>query len=153
MCLFKINDKETSQTQVADYYGISFTRNNFYVSNAFPPKVSNWQIKANGLETNKLIYLSCHWEQNNLGNPKHGKLFVNGKEIQSFFTNLRKSFISSTKFYLGLKSSNYGQFGGEIFYLFISIRKMKYPEIVLNHYLLCKKFEIDFDEEEILKFL
>ena len=30
---------------------------------------------------------------------------------------------------------------------------MKYPEIVLNHYLLCKKYGVDFDEDEILKYI
>ena len=30
---------------------------------------------------------------------------------------------------------------------------MKEKEIVLNHYLLCKKFEVDFDEEEVIKYL
>ena len=153
MSLFKINDKETSQSQVTDYYGISFSLNNFYVGNAFPHQVRNWQTKANGLETNKLICLSCHWEQDNLGNPKHGKLYINGKEIHSFYTNFRKSFVASTKFYLGSKSNNYGQFDGEIFYVFVSTRKMKEKEIGLNHYLLCKKFEIDFDEEEVIKYL
>ena len=151
--LFKINDKETSQSQVTDYYGISFVANNFYVGNSFPHQVRNWQLKANGLETNKLVCLSCHWEQDNLGNPKHGKLYVNGKEIHSFYTNSKKSFNASTKFYLGSKSNNYGQFDGEIFYVYISTRKMKEKEIGLNHYLLCKKFEIDFDEEEVIKYL
>ena len=149
--LFKINDKETSNSQVTDYYGISFVSNNFYVGNSFPHQARNWQLKANGLETNKLICLSCHWEQDNLGNPKHGKLDINGKEIHSFYTNFRKSFVASTKFYLGSKSNNYGQFDGEIFYVFVSTRKMKEKEIGLNHYLLCKKFEIDFDEEEVIK--
>ena len=30
---------------------------------------------------------------------------------------------------------------------------MKDKKIVLNHYLLCKKFEIDFDEQEVIKYL
>ena len=151
--LFKINDKETSNEQISNYYGISIFQNRFCVRNAFPYEVRNWQSKANGLETNKLECVSSHWEQNNLGNPKHGKLYINGKEIHSFYTNLQKSYNASTKFYLGSKSSNYGQFDGEIFYVFVSTRKMKDKEVVLNHYLLCKKFEVDFDEEEIIKFL
>ena len=84
--LFIINDKETSQSQVSDYYGVSFILNNFYVTNASPYQVRNWQTKANGFEINKIICLSSHWEQDNLANPKKGKLFVNGKEIHSFRT-------------------------------------------------------------------
>ena len=42
---------------------------------------------------------------------------------------------------------------GEILYVYVSTRKMKYPEIVLNHYLLCKKYGVDFDEDEILKYI
>ena len=143
--LFKINDKETSTSQITDYYGISFHQNKFCVGNAFP-------YEANGLEVGKLVCISLHWEQNNLGNPKHGKLFVNGKEIHSFYTNFKRSY-NASKFYLGSKSSNYGQFDGEIFYVYTSSRKMKDKEIVLNHYLFCKKFDVDFDEEEIVKFI
>ena len=152
-CLFKINDRETSQTQVSNYYGVSFIQNKFCVTNAFPYEVKNWQTKANGFETNTLICLSSHWEQENLGNPKHGRLYVNGKEIHSFYTNFKQSFVSSTKFFLGSKSNNHGQFDGEIFYVYISTRKMKESEIVLNHYLLCKKFEIDFDEDAVIKYI
>ena len=151
--MFKINDRETSTSQITDYYGISFHQNKFCIGNAFPYEARNWQLKANGLVVNKLICVSSHWEQNNLGNPKHGELFVNGKEIHSFYTLTRKSYNASTKFYLGSKSSNYGQFDGEIFYVYISTRKMKEKEITLNHYLLCKKFDIDFDEEEVIKYI
>ena len=28
---------------------------------------------------------------------------------------------------------------------------MKEKEIVLNHYLLCKKYGVDFDEDEVIK--
>ena len=141
------------QIKDTDKIGISFYRGKFCVGNVFPYVAKNWQYKANGLEVNKLICISCHWDQNNLGNPKHGKVFVNGKEIHSFYTLSRQSYNASTKFYLGSKSGNYGQFDGVIFYVYISTRKMKEKEITLNHYLLCKKFEIDFDEEEVIKYI
>ena len=153
VCLFKINDRETSQAQVSNTFGISFIQNNFYVSNSSPYQVTNWQTKPNGFETNKLICLSSHWDQNNLNRPKKGKLYINGKEIHSFYTLFKKSHDSSTKFYLGSKSNNYGQFDGEIFYVYVSTRKTKEKEIALNHYFLCKKFEIDFDEEEVIKYI
>ena len=153
LSLFKINDWEDPQTLLSNFYGISFISNEFCIGNAFPHKVTNWQFKANGFETNKIICLSSHWEQDNLGNPKHGRLYVNGKEIRSFYTNYKKSFGASTKFYLISKSNNHGQFDGEIFYVYISTQKMKEKEINLNNYLLCKKFEVDFDEEEVIKYI
>ena len=55
------------------------------------------------------------------------------------------------KFYLGSKTKDYGKIDGEILYVYVSTRKMKEKEITLNHYLLCKKYEIDFDEDEVIK--
>ena len=42
---------------------------------------------------------------------------------------------------------------GEVLYVYVSTRKMKYPEIMLNHYLLCNKYGVDFDEDEVLKYI
>ena len=126
-----------------------------YIGNSSKVVITNseWELKANATQINKLICLSTHWDQNNITNPAKGYLYVNGKEICSFYTNYKKSHNSSTKMYIGSKNKNYGQIDGEILYVYVSTRKMKYPEIVLNHYLLCKKFEIDFDENEVIKYI
>ena len=108
-------------------------------------------MKANATQVNKLICLSVHWDQNNVRGVKKGKLYVNGKEIVSFTTNQKLNHSANTKLYLGSTNKNNGKMDGEILYVYISTRKMKYLEIVLNHYLLCKKFDIDFDEEEVIK--
>ena len=75
--LFKIND-----------LGISYKYSSLHVSNSFPLSVPNssWELKANAIQINKLICLSAHWDQKNTNNPKEGKIYVNGKEIFSFFT-------------------------------------------------------------------
>ena len=57
------------------------------------------------------------------------------------------------KFYIGSKNKDHGQIDGEILYVYISTRKMKYPEIVLNNYILCKKYNVDFDGDEILEYI
>ena len=108
-------------------------------------------MKANATELNKLICLSVHWDQNNVSGVKKGNLYVNGKEIVSFTTNQKLSHNSNTKFYLGSKNKEFGKMDGEILYVYISTRKMKEKEIVLNHYLLCKKYGVDFDEDEVIK--
>ena len=110
-------------------------------------------MKSNATEINKLICLSSHWDQNNLSRVKKGNLYVNGKEIVSLTTSQKLSHGVNTKLYLGSKNKGYGKMDGEILYVYISTRLMKYPEIVLNHYLLCKKFDIDFDEEEVIKYI
>ena len=118
------------------------------MTNSSPISVPNskWQLKANAIEINKLICLSVHWDQNNLNPPKKGQLYVNGKEISSFKTDNKKSHKNlNMKIYLGSKNKDHGKMDGEIHYVYISTRKMKEKEITLNHYLLCKKFDIDFD--------
>ena len=112
---------------------------------------SNWELKANATEINKLICLSSHWDQNNTSGIKKGNLYVNGKEIVSFTTSQTIRHNSNMKFYLGSKNRDHRKLDGEIFYVYVSTRKMKEKEIVLNHYLLCKKFNIDFDEDEVIK--
>ena len=114
---------------------------------------SKWQLKANATELNKLICLSVHWDQNDIRGLPKGNLYVNGKEIFSFNTNYTRNHNSNMKFYLGSKNKDHGKFDGEILYVYVSTRKMKEKEIVLNHYLLCKKYDVDFDEEEIIKYL
>ena len=123
------------------------------MTNTSPISISTWQFKANAIEINKLICLSVHWDQNNLYPPKKGQLYVNGKEIYSFKTDDKKYNNTNTKFYLGSKNKDHGKIDGEILYVYVSTRKMKCPEIVLNHYLLCKKYGVDFDEEEVLKYI
>ena len=103
-------------------------------------------MKANATEINKLICLSSHWDQNNTSGVKKGKLYANGKEIVSFTTIQKLSHNVNMKLYLG-------KFDREILYVYVSTRKMKEKEIVLNHYLLCKKYNVDFDEEEVIKYI
>ena len=78
---------------------------------------------------------------------------MNGKVIVSFLTSYNLSTITNMKFYLGSKNKDHGKMDGEILYVYVSTRLMKEKEIVLNHYLLCKKFDIDFDEEEVIKYI
>ena len=101
----------------------------------------------------KLIRLSVHWDQNDHSDPKKGNLYVNGKEICSFLTSYNMTTEKNIKFYLRSKNKDHGKMDGEILYVYVSTRKIKYPEIVLNHYLLCKKYNVDFDEDEILKYI
>ena len=154
--LFKIT-RDTLPVNVVllDDIGISYILSELYITNAFPSTVPNskWQLKANAKELNKLIFLSVYWDQNNISADKKGKLYVNGKEIFSFRTSSKLSHNANTKFYLGSKNKDHGKMDGEILYVYVSTRKMKYPEIVLNHYLLCKKYGVDFDEDEILKYI
>ena len=153
--LFKITPDETSNHILAFDYGVSYNHSSLYITNSSPISVPNsyWELKANATQINKLIYLSIHWNQNNTNNPKEGNLYVNGKEIFSFRTSDTKSHISTMKLYLGSTNKDHGQIDGEILYVYVSTRKMKYPEIVLNHYLLCEKYNIDFDKDEILEFM
>ena len=150
--LFKITDYKISLdlTLLTDF-GISYLLSNLYIANSSISMVPNskWKFKANATEINKLICLSVHWDQNNVSGPPKGNLSVNGKEIVSFTTSRKLSHNSNMKFYLGSKTKDYGKIDGEI--LYVSTRKMKYPEIVLNHYLLCKKYGVDFDEDEVIK--
>ena len=97
--------------------------------------------------------VSIHYDKNNLYLPTKGLLYRNGKEIKSFITNAAVNHNSNMIFYLGSKNGNYGQIDGEILYVYVSTRHMKYQEIVLNHYLLCKKYGVDFNEDEILKYI
>ena len=151
--LFKITSNETTSRPLPFSFGVSYWNSLLYITNSSRNSVPNinWELKANATELNKLICLSVHWDQNNVSGVKKGNLYVNGKEIVSFTTNQKLSHNSNMKFYLGSKNKDYGKIDGEIFYCFISTRKMKEKEIGLNHYLLCKKFEIDFDEEEVIK--
>ena len=150
---FKIMHYETRNSMIIFDIGVSYINSSLYITNSSIDMVPNsrWQLKANAKEINKLICLSVHWDKSNIGKPHKGNLYVNGKEIVSFSTKYNYSHNSNTKFYLGSKNKDYGKMDGEILYIYISTRKIKYPEIVLNHYLLCKKFEIDFDEDEVIK--
>ena len=153
--LFKIIDNETVSQPTPFNFGISYRNSLLYITNSSAYSISNsrWQLKANAKEINKLICLSVHWDQNNLSGGKKGKLYVNGKEIVSFITNSKLSHNANMKFYLGSKNKDHGKMDGEILYVYISSRKMKEKEIVLNHYLLCKRFDIDFDEDEVIKYI
>ena len=153
--LFKITSNETTNQLLPFDFGVSYRNSFLYITNSSRNTVpnSNWELKANVTQINKLICLSSHWDQNNLSGVKKGNLYVNGKEIVSFTTNQKLSHNSNTKFYLGSKNKEFGKMDGEILYVYISTRKMKEKEIVLNHYLLCKKYGVDFDEEEVINYL
>ena len=153
--LFKITDNATTSQPTPFDFGISYRNSLLYITNSSQNAVpnSNWELKANATEINKLICLSSHWDQNNVRGVKKGKLYVNGKEIVSFLTTSKLYHGVNTKLYLGSKNKNNGKIDGEILYVYISTRLMKYPEIILNHYLLCKKFGVDFDEQEVIKYL
>ena len=134
--LFKITkDKLPVNVVLLNDIGISYILSELNITNAIPTTVPNnrWQLKANATELNKLICLSCHWDQNNTSGNKKGKLYVNGKEIFSFTTSQKSSHHSNTKFYLGSKNKDYGQLDGEILYVYVSMRKMKEKEITLNY--------------------
>ena len=153
--LFKITSNKTTSHPLPFDFGVSYRNSLLYLTNSSRNSISNsnWELKANATQIRKLICLSIHWDQNNVRGVKKGNLYVNGKELVSFTTNQKLSHSVNTKLYLGSKNKDYGKIDGEIFYVFISTRKMKEKEIGLNHYLLCKKFEIDFDEEEVIKSL
>ena len=153
--LFKITTDETTSNKLNDDYGLSYISSTMYIGNSDKLLVQNneWELKANTTQINKLMCVSVHWDQNNVTNPKKGNLYVNGKEICSFHTNFKKSHTSTTKLYVGSKNKNHGQINGEIFYVYISTRRMKYPEILINHYSLCEKYNIDFDKDEILEYM
>ena len=153
--LFKITSNKTTNQPLPFDFGISYRNSLLYITNSSQNSLpsSRWQLKANATEINKLICLSSHWEQDNNSGVKKGNLYVNGKEIVSFLTTSRLYHSRNTKLYLGSKNKDYGQIDGEILYVYVSTRKMKEKEITLNHYLLCKKFGIDFDEDEVIKYI
>ena len=110
-------------------------------------------IKTNIFEKNKIHCISVHMDAES--NPKinQSSFWANGKLIKEFTSRSMTSGTSQLLF--GSDSSkNIFIFRGEIFFTSIlTERKMKEKEIALNHYLLCKKFEIDFDEQEVVKYI
>ena len=87
--LFKITVNETTINTLPFDFSVSYKNSLLYIMNSTQNAVPNsrWQLKANATELKKLICLSVHWDQNNIISVnRKGKLYVNGKEIVSFYT-------------------------------------------------------------------
>ena len=82
-------------------------------------------------------------------NPKTNKssFWANGKLIKNFTCRPMTSGTNNLLFGSDT-SKNISIFRGEIFFTSIlTERKMKEKEILINHVALCKKFNVDFDED------
>ena len=134
------------------YYGFGWKGGKFCIwkgDNYIEIQNGIYPLKASAVELNKKICISVEWDLTLPAN--HSKLWINGKEVHNF-KSVNKP-LKNSKLYLGNRNGNLSNnntnnklFKGEIYFFnLLKNHKMKEKEIIIQHYLLCKRYGIDFD--------
>ena len=112
-----------------------------------------YPLKASAIELNKKMCKSVEWDLT-LPTVNHSRLWINGKQVHNF-TSVNKTSSRNSKLYLGHRVSRLSSFNSSLNKLFkgelwffglLKNRKIKEKEIKLQHYLLCNRYKIDFDD-------
>ena len=112
-------------------------------------------LKADPTEYNKMKCISVHYDRESYPlKNSNSKIFCNGKLIKAFASAQVTSGLTSLVFGGSNKTVTNGKvtdcFKGKIAFIAIQLhKKITDKEILMNHIVLCQKFNVDFDEDVI----